>query len=75
MKDATVILFGRFLGSSGQPVNDIYKFSKLDDRLDILEKTLNWCHLAPTAPDTLGNLLNLFNFMCFFLWRKPKTEK
>ena len=50
-----IILFARFLGSSGQPVNDIYKFSKLDNPLDILEKTLTWCHMAPTAPDTLGN--------------------
>ncbi|KAI0220272.1 DNA polymerase delta subunit 2 [Lamellibrachia satsuma] len=44
----------RLLGTSGQPVNDICKSSSLDDHLDILEKTLMWGHLAPTAPDTLG---------------------
>ncbi|KAK2182621.1 hypothetical protein NP493_345g04035 [Ridgeia piscesae] len=44
----------RIFGSSGQPVSDICKSSSLDDQLDILEKTLIWGHLAPTAPDTLG---------------------
>lgn len=42
------------LGSSGQPVHDICKFSSLDDHLTILEKTLTVGHMAPTAPDTLG---------------------
>lgn len=44
----------RILGTSGQPVNDIYKYSELTDSLEILDKTLQWGHLAPTAPDTLG---------------------
>jgi DNA polymerase delta subunit 2 len=44
----------RILGTSGQPIDNIYMFSDLEDRLDILEKTLQWGHLAPTAPDTLG---------------------
>ncbi|XP_064614704.1 DNA polymerase delta subunit 2-like [Liolophura sinensis] len=44
----------RFLGSSGQPVHDIYKYSSMEDGMDILEKTLTWGHIAPTAPDTLG---------------------
>ena len=51
---AAVGLHFRFLGSSGQPINDIYKYSKMEDRLDMLEKTLVWGHMAPTAPDTLG---------------------
>ena len=37
-------------------MNDIYQFSDIDDRMDILEHTLVCNHLAPTAPDTLGNL-------------------
>ncbi|XP_052701812.1 DNA polymerase delta subunit 2-like [Crassostrea angulata] len=44
----------RFLGTSGQAVQDIVKYSTNEEPLDILEKTLEWGHLAPTAPDTLG---------------------
>lgn len=44
----------RFLGTSGQNVSDIQKYSSLDSHLDILEDTLRLRHLAPTAPDTLG---------------------
>ncbi len=46
----------RFLGCSGQNVDDIYRYSGIEDRLDILEATLKWGHIAPTAPDTLGLL-------------------
>uniref|UniRef100_A0A667WAN6 DNA polymerase delta subunit 2 n=1 Tax=Myripristis murdjan TaxID=586833 RepID=A0A667WAN6_9TELE len=44
----------RFLGTSGQNVSDIQKYSSVDSHLDILENTLRLRHLAPTAPDTLG---------------------
>lgn len=45
----------RFLGSSGQPVADVLKFtSGLSDHLAVLESILVAGHLAPTAPDTLG---------------------
>ncbi|KAK3540018.1 hypothetical protein QTP70_022811, partial [Hemibagrus guttatus] len=43
-----------FLGTSGQNVSDIVKYSSMDDHLEILENTLRLRHLAPTAPDTLG---------------------
>lgn len=43
-----------FLGTSGQNVGDIVKYSSMDDHLEILENTLRLRHLAPTAPDTLG---------------------
>ncbi|OWF46452.1 DNA polymerase delta subunit 2-like [Mizuhopecten yessoensis] len=42
------------LGTSGQPIHDIMKYSTNEDPVDILEKCLRWGHLAPTAPDTLG---------------------
>lgn len=45
----------RFLGTSGQNVNDIYKYTSMTNHLDILESTLRLGHLAPTAPDTLGS--------------------
>ncbi|ESO89002.1 hypothetical protein LOTGIDRAFT_106607 [Lottia gigantea] len=44
----------RILGTSGQPIEDIYKYSDIEHRIDMLEKTLIWGHIAPTAPDTLG---------------------
>eukprot|EP01135_Chromosphaera_perkinsii_P003788 Nk52_evm34s255 gene=Nk52_evmTU34s255 len=43
-----------FLGTSGQMVNDIYKYVETNDKLEILSNTLKYRHLAPTAPDTLG---------------------
>ncbi|XP_061672795.1 DNA polymerase delta subunit 2 [Syngnathoides biaculeatus] len=44
----------RFLGTSGQNVSDIERYSSMDSHLEILEETLRLRHLAPTAPDTLG---------------------
>ncbi|XP_024369612.1 DNA polymerase delta small subunit [Physcomitrium patens] len=43
-----------FLGTSGQNIDDLSKYSEAEDRLDFMERTLMWRHLAPTAPDTLG---------------------
>jgi len=42
------------MGSSGQPILDILKNSDLEHSLDAMEKTLEWRHMCPTAPDTLG---------------------
>lgn len=42
-----------FLGSSGQNVDNIRQYTELDDPITILEKTLTWRHMAPSAPDTL----------------------
>ncbi|XP_066839396.1 DNA polymerase delta subunit 2 [Anser cygnoides] len=44
----------RFLGTSGQNISDIFKYSSMDDYLEILEWTLRAGHISPTAPDTLG---------------------
>lgn len=56
----------KLLGTSGQNVNDIYKYiipyyensketldNDIEHRLDMIEATLNWQNIAPTAPDTL----------------------
>ncbi|KAI8611598.1 DNA polymerase delta subunit 2-like protein [Chytriomyces sp. MP71] len=43
----------RILGTSGQNIEDIFKFVESEDRLGIAERTLHWAHMAPTAPDTL----------------------
>jgi len=41
--------------NSGQPLNDMFKYlpSPPNTRLSMLENTLVWRHMAPTAPDTL----------------------
>ncbi|KAL7754317.1 DNA polymerase delta small subunit Cdc1 [Sorochytrium milnesiophthora] len=41
------------LGSSGQNVDDIFKYVADDNRLSMACRTLDWRHVAPTAPDTL----------------------
>ncbi|KAF8519311.1 DNA polymerase alpha/epsilon subunit B-domain-containing protein [Hysterangium stoloniferum] len=39
--------------TSGQTLDDIYKYLDTNDRLAIATRTLEWRHMAPTAPDTL----------------------
>ncbi|KAI8089547.1 DNA polymerase alpha/epsilon subunit B-domain-containing protein [Halteromyces radiatus] len=41
------------LGTSGQNIDDIYKYIEGIDRLKMAEETLFWRHMAPSAPDTL----------------------
>ncbi|CAH8438880.1 unnamed protein product [Schistosoma mattheei] len=42
------------LATSGQGVNELYRYTKLKNACDRMEATLLWGHLAPTCPDTLG---------------------
>lgn len=50
-----------YLMTSGQNIDNIRKFSRINENenleknssLKIMEKTLDWGHLCPTAPDTL----------------------
>ncbi|KAK4834219.1 hypothetical protein QYF36_019081 [Acer negundo] len=44
----------RFLGTSGQNVDDLQKYSEAKDKLEFMERTLRWRNLGPTAPNTLG---------------------
>ena len=45
----------RLLVNSGQPLNDMLKYlpNPPNTCLSLLESTLRWRHMAPTAPDTL----------------------
>ncbi|EPQ26179.1 uncharacterized protein PFL1_06386 [Pseudozyma flocculosa PF-1] len=45
----------RILGTSGQNVDDIFKYVEEGDdgRVEMACRVLEWGHLAPTAPDTL----------------------
>jgi DNA polymerase delta subunit 2 len=41
------------LGTSGQNIQDITRFSDITDPLEALKRSLCWSHIAPTCPDTL----------------------
>jgi DNA polymerase delta subunit 2 len=42
------------LGSSGQNIDNIRRYSNIGpNSLDIMNKTIEWAHLCPSAPDTL----------------------
>jgi DNA polymerase delta subunit 2 len=43
-----------YIGTSGQNIDNIKKYTSISNSsVDILEKTLEWGHIAPSAPDTL----------------------
>lgn len=62
----------RMMGSGGQPIDDIFKYVEDDDRLEMMEHLLRWRCAAPTAPDTLceliHRLLTFFNIQTFGRW-------
>ncbi|XP_050077714.1 DNA polymerase delta subunit 2 [Anopheles maculipalpis] len=41
------------IGTSGQNVLDVMRYSKIENPLEALRATLCWSHIVPTAPDTL----------------------
>ena len=43
----------RVLGTSGQNVDDVFKYLDSEDRLGMMEAMCRWRCCAPTAPDTL----------------------
>lgn len=43
-----------FLGTSGQTIDAIRQFSRFEDSTTIIKHTLEWGHLAPSAPDNLS---------------------
>ncbi|KAK4687131.1 DNA polymerase delta subunit 2, partial [Tremellales sp. Uapishka_1] len=42
-----------FLGTGGQTLDDIFRYLPSESRLGMAKRTLEWRHVAPTAPDTL----------------------
>ena len=44
----------RLLGTSGQPMDDIFRFVEEGSRKRIAEQLLKWGNISPTAPDTLS---------------------
>lgn len=41
------------IGSSGQTIQDVFRFTNLEDPIDIMDKILDWGHQIPSAPDTI----------------------
>lgn len=41
------------LGSSGQPIQSLLAYTKIESAIEALKSTVKWRHMAPTAPDTL----------------------
>lgn len=59
----------RFLGTSGQNIDDLGKYSEANNNIEFMERTLRWRHLAPTAPNTLGqNFLPCYTWKFLWLW-------
>lgn len=44
----------QIVGTAGQNIKDIHRYSNVDNALDALRMTLTWSHIAPTCPDTLA---------------------
>lgn len=71
-----------FVGTSGQTIDDIYKYVEGDDRLAMMERTLSWRHVAPTCPDTLWSypFQNIDPFVLekcpevYFVGNQPRFE-
>lgn len=42
------------MGHSGQPLESMNRYINAKDKLELLEKTLLWRHLVPTAPDSIA---------------------
>jgi DNA polymerase delta subunit 2 len=73
-----------FLVTSGQNLDDVYKYVEGDNRLTMCERLLRWRNIAPTAPDTLwtypfqdGDPFVLERDMCphvFVIGNQPKYE-
>lgn len=42
------------LGTSGQNVDDIRKYTTTEDPIECLKNSLKWSHIAPTCPDTVS---------------------
>eukprot|EP01127_Copromyxa_protea_P011868 TRINITY_DN3030_c0_g1_i2.p1 TRINITY_DN3030_c0_g1~~TRINITY_DN3030_c0_g1_i2.p1 ORF type:complete len:471 (-),score=101.74 TRINITY_DN3030_c0_g1_i2:54-1466(-) len=70
-----------FLGHSGQPIDNIEKYMTVESRMELVKQTLQWRHIAPTAPDVLGSFPgNSDPFIIaqsphvFFVGNQPKFE-
>ncbi|KAF8496581.1 hypothetical protein JB92DRAFT_3126081 [Gautieria morchelliformis] len=62
------------LVTSGQTLDDVYKYLDLtDERLTVATHTLDWRHMAATAPDTLALPVSLHKIPLSYLRRPTYT--
>ncbi|KAF8508558.1 DNA polymerase alpha/epsilon subunit B-domain-containing protein [Gautieria morchelliformis] len=62
------------LVTSGQTLDDVYKYlDSTDERLTVATYTLDWRHMAPTAPDTLVLPVSLHKILLSYLRRPTYT--
>lgn len=52
----------RFIGTSGENIDNLYCCTDGLDSLELLEKTLEWSHISPTCPDTLSKTLSVIYY-------------
>jgi len=57
----------RFLRTSIQNVDDLEKYLEAKDKLEFMERTLRWRHVAPTTPNTLGMYIIYASMLLHFL--------
>ena len=48
---------------SGENIDDLFKYSEGSDRLTLLEDTLLWNHITPTAPHTTLSEWAMINWL------------
>jgi len=65
----------RFLGTSGQTIDDIFKYLESEDRMEIVQQTLEWSHLAPTCPDTLCSSLSALSSLYIELMERSAIDE
>ncbi|KAK4703707.1 DNA polymerase delta subunit 2, partial [Phenoliferia sp. Uapishka_3] len=56
-----------FFGNSGQMLDDVFKYLGTESRLEVAEQMMDWCHVAPTCPDTLCASFSLLLVSSFSL--------
>ncbi|KAI3500057.1 hypothetical protein L1887_35872 [Cichorium endivia] len=51
----------RFLGTSGQKIDDLEKYSEAKENLEFMERTLRWRHLSPAHSDVTPSLTGILS--------------
>ncbi|KAI3497398.1 hypothetical protein L1887_39976 [Cichorium endivia] len=55
------LMWTMFLGTSGQKIDDLEKYSEAKENLEFMERTLRWRHLAPAHSDVTPSLIEILS--------------